>query len=99
MFVNLSNMHSKKSDKLLCKHAAAAFSLFFFRWEGEGVDEIGRDKDTKTIRVKVNAKYYRPTEVELLIGDASKAKAILGWEAKVTLQVISLHKSVDDNCF
>lgn len=34
-----------------------------FRWEGEGVDEIGKEKDTGIVRVKVNPKYYRPTEV------------------------------------
>jgi GDPmannose 4,6-dehydratase len=37
------------------------------------------------VRVKVNPKFYRPTEVELLIGDASKAKRLLGWETKIPL--------------
>ncbi|MCP9265561.1 GDP-D-mannose dehydratase [Dirofilaria immitis] len=52
-------------------------------WEGEGVDEIGKEEDTGIIRVKVSPKYYRPTEVDLLIGDSTKAKQILSWEAKL----------------
>uniref|UniRef100_A0A0N5AC07 GDP-mannose 4,6-dehydratase n=1 Tax=Syphacia muris TaxID=451379 RepID=A0A0N5AC07_9BILA len=55
-------------------------------WEGEGLNEIGREKETGIVRVKVNEKYYRPTEVELLIGDATKAKEVLGWEPKVQIQ-------------
>lgn len=55
-------------------------------WEGEGVNEVGKEKDTGIVRVKVNPKYYRPTEVELLIGDATKAKQKLGWEAKIQLK-------------
>lgn len=52
-------------------------------WRGSGVDEIGVEKGTETVRVKVNPKYFRPTEVDLLLGDASKAKTILGWSPKV----------------
>ncbi|TKR88220.1 hypothetical protein L596_012500 [Steinernema carpocapsae] len=55
-------------------------------WEGEGVEEVGKEADTGIVRVKVNPKYYRPTEVELLIGDASKAKEKLGWEAQIDLK-------------
>jgi len=53
-------------------------------WEGEGDHEIGREKGTDIIRIKVNPKYYRPTEVEQLMGDASKAKQKFGWTPKVT---------------
>jgi len=55
-------------------------------WEGEGVNELGREKGTGVVRVRVNPKFYRPTEVEELIGDPSKAKKLLGWSPKVTLQ-------------
>ncbi|CAG9532616.1 unnamed protein product [Cercopithifilaria johnstoni] len=55
-------------------------------WEGEGVHEIGKEEDTGIVRVRVNPKYYRPTEVDLLIGDATKAKQKLSWEAKITLE-------------
>jgi len=49
-------------------------------WQGEGVDEKGIDKDTGKVLVEVDPKYFRPTEVDLLIGDPSKAKEELGWE-------------------
>ena len=54
-------------------------------WSGDGVDEVGEDKATGKIVVSVNPKFYRPSEVELLIGDAIKAKDELNWEAKTTL--------------
>ena len=52
-------------------------------WQGEGVDEKGIDKDTGKVLVEVDPKYFRPTEVDLLIGDPSKAKKELGWEPEV----------------
>jgi GDPmannose 4,6-dehydratase len=52
-------------------------------WQGEGVDEKGIDKDTGGVLVEVDPKYFRPTEVDLLIGDPSKAKEELGWEPEV----------------
>ncbi|CAH1780196.1 unnamed protein product [Owenia fusiformis] len=57
-------------------------------WEGEGVNEIGKDKVTGVIRVKVNAKFYRPTEVDILLGDCSKAKSKLGWQPKYNLHTL-----------
>jgi len=51
-------------------------------WEGEGSDEIGKDKETGNVLIKVNPKFYRPSEVELLLGDASKAERVLGWRPK-----------------
>ncbi|XP_057651344.1 GDP-mannose 4,6 dehydratase [Diorhabda carinulata] len=53
-------------------------------WEGDGVNEVGKEKDSGKIRVRVNPKYFRPTEVDLLLGDASKAKAKFNWTPKVT---------------
>ena len=52
-------------------------------WEGKGDTEIGKEKATGIIRLKVNPKFYRPTEVEQLLGDPTKAKNLLGWEPKV----------------
>ncbi len=54
-------------------------------WEGKGIDEIGRRSDNGKIVVKINSTYFRPTEVETLLGDARKAKSELGWEPKLTL--------------
>ena len=48
-------------------------------WEGEGVDEKGYDADTGKCVVEVDPRYYRPTEVDLLLGDAAKARETLGW--------------------
>eukprot|EP00106_Octopus_bimaculoides_P017557 XP_014784999.1 PREDICTED: GDP-mannose 4,6 dehydratase-like [Octopus bimaculoides] len=52
------------------------------QWEGKGVDEVGKDKKTGKVRVKINPKYNRPTEVDLLLGDCSKAKEKLKWSRK-----------------
>ena len=55
-------------------------------WEGKGENERGIDSKTGKTLVKVNPKFYRPAEVELLIGNPAKAKRILGWEPKTTLE-------------
>jgi len=52
-------------------------------WSGGGVQEKGIDKKTGKTIIEIDPKYFRPAEVDLLIGDASKAKRILGWEPKV----------------
>lgn len=57
-------------------------------WEGEGVDEVGRVKESGEVRVKINSKFFRPTEVEQLQGDATKAKNILGWTPKVNFEAL-----------
>ncbi|KAJ3161145.1 hypothetical protein HDU86_007767 [Geranomyces michiganensis] len=53
------------------------------RWEGSAEQEIGRDIATGAIRIRIDPQYYRPAEVELLLGDPSKARQKLGWERKV----------------
>jgi GDPmannose 4,6-dehydratase len=55
-------------------------------WQGIGVDEKGMDKDTGNILVEVDEKYFRPAEVELLLGDPAKAEKELGWKRKVSFQ-------------
>ena len=50
------------------------------RWEGKGVEERGIDKLTGKTLVQIDPKYFRPAEVDLLVGDASKARKVLGWE-------------------
>jgi len=66
-------------------------------WSGEGVDEVGTDKNTHKILIRIDKKYYRPTEVEELIGDASKAKQILGWSPKISFDEI-IKEMVDNDC-
>jgi GDPmannose 4,6-dehydratase len=53
------------------------------KWQGEGENEIGVDQVTGKKIIGINPKYYRPTEVETLLGDATKAKEQLGWESKM----------------
>jgi GDPmannose 4,6-dehydratase len=55
-------------------------------WSGSGVREVGKDVSTGEILVKVNPVYFRPAEVDLLLGDYAKAKARLGWEPKTTFE-------------
>jgi GDPmannose 4,6-dehydratase len=53
-------------------------------WHGEGVDEQGVDSRSGETRVRIDPRYFRPTEVDLLLGDPSKARRVLGWHHKVT---------------
>ena len=55
-------------------------------WEGEGLNEVGRRADTMEIVIKVDPRYFRPTEVDFLLGDSFKAKNELGWVPKTTLE-------------
>ena len=52
-------------------------------WKGKGADEKGIDRKTGEVLIEVDPRYFRPTEVDILVGDATKAKNILGWESKV----------------
>ncbi len=53
-------------------------------WEGEGVNEVGKDKATGKTIVKVNPKFFRPAEVDVLLGNPAKAEAALGWEREIS---------------
>lgn len=55
-------------------------------WEGEGVDEVGRDAQTGDVRVTVSKEFFRPESPGLLVGDASKAHQLLGWEPKISFE-------------
>ncbi|OAN55102.1 GDP-mannose 4,6-dehydratase [Magnetospirillum moscoviense] len=55
-------------------------------WSGHGVDEFGLEKATGTVRVRIDPRYFRPTEVDLLIGDATKARNVLGWQSTIGFQ-------------
>jgi GDPmannose 4,6-dehydratase len=55
-------------------------------WKGKGIDEKGYDSDTGNLIVAVDARYFRPTEVETLLGDSTKAKEKLGWKPKITFE-------------
>tara|TARA_A100001035_G_scaffold138067_1_gene108565 strand:- start:190 stop:1191 length:1002 start_codon:yes stop_codon:yes gene_type:complete len=72
---------------------AAPFFGLDIEWKGEGIEEEGVDKTTGRSIIKVSNKYFRPTEVDSLLGDASKAKEKLGWEPKITFKQL-----VEDMC-
>jgi len=55
-------------------------------WEGQNESEVGRDASTGKVRIRVNPRFYRPAEVDLLIGDAQKAQRELGWKPRMTLE-------------
>jgi GDPmannose 4,6-dehydratase len=61
---------------------AAVHLGFQIEWQGSGVDEVGIDKKTGKQIVRINPNFYRPAEVEQLLGDATKAKEELKWESE-----------------
>ena len=56
------------------------------QFKGSGVDEVGIDKETKKVRVRVNPKFFRPAEVDLLIGNPEKSRQILGWTPSINVK-------------
>ena len=65
------------------------------KWEGEGINEKGLNIETNKVIVEIDPRYFRPTEVEILIGDPTKATTLLGWKPKV--QLPELVKMMVDN--
>ena len=65
-------------------------------WEGKGVREIGRRKDINKVVVRVDNRYFRPTEVDSLLGDSSKAKNKLGWNPSISLEEIVSEMILND---
>ncbi|KAI1245860.1 hypothetical protein MGN70_012754 [Eutypa lata] len=83
-------------DYILCTGKASSVRQFVedafkvigtkIEWSGAGITEIGTEAGTGKVRVRVNPKFYRPVENEDLLGSAAKAKEVLGWEPKYTLE-------------
>ncbi|AIX42720.1 GDP-D-mannose 4,6-dehydratase [Synechococcus phage ACG-2014f] len=73
--------------------ASAEYFGMKIEWQGEGLDEVGIDRFTKKVVVRVSDKYFRPAEVESLWGDPTKAKEVLGWKPKHTFSSL-----VEDMC-
>lgn len=66
------------------------------RWEGKGVEEKGINEENNKIIVAVDPGYFRPTEVDNLLGDASKAREILGWEPRISFQQLISEMVIED---
>ena len=94
------------------QHSIREFCEFAFKeigvdltWQGEGINEKGIDKKTNKVFIEVNPKYFRPVEVESLLGDPSKTKEKLGWEPKISFQGLvkemvksDIEKAKEDAC-
>lgn len=82
-FVLATNRHESVRHFAELAFKAAGMRLTF---RGSGIDEVGIDSDTNKVVLKINPAFYRPAEVDLLIGDASKASQELGWRASTPLE-------------
>jgi GDPmannose 4,6-dehydratase len=88
--------HERADDFVLAtgrSHTVREFVQLTFRaidielaWKGEGVDEVGTDAKTERTLVRINPRFFRPAEVDLLLGDASKAERELGWKPQTSLE-------------
>ena len=74
------------SVRIFIELAAKELGWGGIKWEGEGIKEIGRRIDTNEVVIKIDKKYFRPCEVNSLIGDATKAHRVLGWQPKISLE-------------
>jgi len=82
--------HDEPDDFVLCTeetHSVREFVELSFshigrtiEWQGEGVEQKGVDADTGDVLIEIDPRYFRPTEVEYLLGDATKARTVLGWK-------------------
>jgi GDPmannose 4,6-dehydratase len=101
----LMSLHDKPDDFILATNRKMSVRRFIelafkeinidIAWEGQGIDEIGYNKLTGDVLIKIDPKYFRPNEVDLLLGDATKAKTELGWEPKHTVEqlIVDMVKS------
>jgi len=76
---------------------AFSYKGFNIKWKGEGINEIGYDENTGKELIFVDEKYFRPAEVEQLLGNPAKAQRILGWTAKTSINEL-LKEMVDYDC-
>ncbi len=81
-FVLATNKTTTVREFVKMAFAAAGIDLNF---SGTGVDEVAKEANSGEVRVRINPQFFRPAEVDLLLGDASKAKQILGWEPKTSV--------------
>ena len=68
--------------------AAFGYLGITLRWRGEGLDEVGFDADTGDVRVRINPAFFRPAEVDLLVGDSTEIRTKLGWNPEYTFETL-----------
>ena len=66
-------------------------------WKGDGMEEIGIDANTGNTMIEIDPKYFRPCEVQTLLGDSTKAREELGWEPKISFDEL-VTEMVDNDC-
>ncbi len=104
--MHLMLQQEKPSDLVIAtgkQHSVREFCEIVFRelkikisWQGKGVDEKGIDAQTGKTIIEIDPKYFRPTEVESLLGDAKKAKEILGWETEISFEKLVKEMAEND---
>ena len=78
----------QESVRCFIELSASALGWGVLQWEGEGLEEIGRRSDTGAVVVRIDPRYFRPAEVETLLGDPSLARKKLGWTPSTSLEEI-----------
>ena len=66
-------------------------------WEGKGLDEVGKRADTGEIIIRIDPRYFRPTEVDELLGDSTKARKKLNWEPKISIKELIAEMIQEDS--
>lgn len=80
--VSMEQQHSVRDFvNIACKYIG-----FDIEWSGDGIDEVAIDKNTNKVLVQINSDYYRPAEVESLVGDCTKAKNVLNWKPEYSFE-------------
>ena len=65
-------------------------------WEGEGLKEVAKDRDTGKVLLRINPEFYRPSEVDSLVGDPTKVKEKLGWKHRYTFDELVKEMCIED---
>lgn len=91
--LSTGEMHSVR-EFIECAFKSRGFDI---EWTGTGVDEKGVDRKTGRTLVRIDEKYFRPAEVEKLLGDSTKARTVLGWSPKITFEEL-VRLMVDSDC-
>ena len=86
----------QESVRRFIELAASTLGWGAIQWEGEGLKEIGRRGDTGAVVVQIDPRYFRPAEVETLLGDPSQAQKKLGWTPSTTLEEMVKEMIVHD---
>jgi len=75
---------------------AASVMGFEIEWTGSGINEVGKDKRSGKTLIDIDPRYFRPSEVQSLLGDASKAREFLGWTPKISFHQLVAEMSESD---